>query len=640
MKPLVVLAALAAPLMILGAGMAPWCEAATVEVWSADWCMACQKMKPTVARLIREGLPIRLVDYDRDPATAKLRRIDSLPTVVCYADSGREVRRLTGLISESQLRDLCTGPASLARLPASTAQRKSSTRGSEPKAYTAQPDTYAIPQGPPVPIVETNRLAPVTRTGQTAACARTTNFIVCASNGTVARQVADACEAARKKLALAWFGEELPDWPSPCQVKIKLANNHGGGSTSFAFQNGQATDFTASWQGTPQALVSDVVPHEVMHTLLATRYGRRLPRWIDEAIAQCNEGPVGKTNQWHSLIQSLHARRGIPFNQILSQMEYPRDFRAFYAQSHWMGEFLMLKAGPRSLVKLLDTYFANGDWQRSFQEVYGFKSIGEFQTNWNAWVSAGAPSHKHEVAKPNTVAAFSGGRWHLVNHLLPYRNVVDHRLTRLEQAAARPAQQVPIVLSGGSQTDLAPLAAEVARAHARIDNVVSNAERLAAKYDGQLPGLAADIAAAKGKAESANTAVAEALDEESPTGLIAKIKARLGSGLLAKVLSWCGIGSSGVALILAILALLIRRDVRKRATSGDPTVMEHVAARTPWPWDDVVAQKVADRLAGVYGRVHGVEPAAPVSPADDPTVIDRIVAKVRARLNPQPPATQ
>jgi thiol-disulfide isomerase/thioredoxin len=60
--------------------------------FSATWCGPCQQMAPLVARLEREGLPIRKVDIDQDRAFANRYSITAMPTFVLVID-GKEVDR-------------------------------------------------------------------------------------------------------------------------------------------------------------------------------------------------------------------------------------------------------------------------------------------------------------------------------------------------------------------------------------------------------------------------------------------------------------------------------------------------------------------------------------------------------------------
>jgi thiol-disulfide isomerase/thioredoxin len=71
--------------------------------FSATWCGPCQQMSPLVARLEREGLPIRKVDVDEERPLANRFNVTAMPTFVLVID-GKEVDRNIGPMSEQQLR--------------------------------------------------------------------------------------------------------------------------------------------------------------------------------------------------------------------------------------------------------------------------------------------------------------------------------------------------------------------------------------------------------------------------------------------------------------------------------------------------------------------------------------------------------
>jgi S1-C subfamily serine protease len=60
------------------------------------WCAPCRKMEPVIAEMIRDGYPIKVVDFDREQAKAKRYNITSVPTLVLVDPSGNEVARLPG----------------------------------------------------------------------------------------------------------------------------------------------------------------------------------------------------------------------------------------------------------------------------------------------------------------------------------------------------------------------------------------------------------------------------------------------------------------------------------------------------------------------------------------------------------------
>ena len=72
--------------------------------FSASWCNPCKSFKPVMERLSQE-LPIRFVDVDSEPQLVAEYGIRNVPSVVVTQD-GREVSKRSGVLTESQVREL------------------------------------------------------------------------------------------------------------------------------------------------------------------------------------------------------------------------------------------------------------------------------------------------------------------------------------------------------------------------------------------------------------------------------------------------------------------------------------------------------------------------------------------------------
>ncbi|MGL1102747.1 hypothetical protein ACSTLM_00880, partial [Vibrio parahaemolyticus] len=74
-------------------------------------------------------------------------------------------------------------------------------------------------------------LALLLATTTPAATYRTPNFVVEAPTPEVAKQAALVAEQHRREQALAWLDRELPPWPEPCRISVKITTTGSGGST-------------------------------------------------------------------------------------------------------------------------------------------------------------------------------------------------------------------------------------------------------------------------------------------------------------------------------------------------------------------------------------------------------------------------
>ena len=75
--------------------------------FSTEWCKPCQRMSPIVDRLARQGYAVRKVDCDERPDLVSKYDINLMPTFVLIV-RGKEVRRIVGETTESELRRMAT----------------------------------------------------------------------------------------------------------------------------------------------------------------------------------------------------------------------------------------------------------------------------------------------------------------------------------------------------------------------------------------------------------------------------------------------------------------------------------------------------------------------------------------------------
>lgn len=80
---------------------------ATVIDFYADWCGPCKQMDPVLEELEEEfsgEVEVRKVNVDEEPGLADEYKIQYIPTYVFLDSGGREVDRIVGGCSESELR--------------------------------------------------------------------------------------------------------------------------------------------------------------------------------------------------------------------------------------------------------------------------------------------------------------------------------------------------------------------------------------------------------------------------------------------------------------------------------------------------------------------------------------------------------
>ena len=113
--------------------------------FSAPWCAPCQTMEPTIARLERDGYPVRKVSVDEQPDLAARFQVTGVPCFVLLVN-GREVDRLEGACSHARLVEMFT-QARLSAAPADSV-RLQSPDAAPPRSVPAVADS-AVTHTPP-----------------------------------------------------------------------------------------------------------------------------------------------------------------------------------------------------------------------------------------------------------------------------------------------------------------------------------------------------------------------------------------------------------------------------------------------------------------------------------------------------------
>ncbi len=220
-----------------------------------------------------------------------------------------------------------------------------------------------------------------------AADFRTQNFIIMAPSPALAQAVGEAAEAYRRDLSEHWLGRTLPPWPTPCPIQVIAGNLPAQGVTQY--NRSPVRDFQMEVVGTPERILDSVLPHEVTHTILATHFGRPLPRWADEGICTTVEHESERDKHEAKLREFLGSRRGIAMNKLFLLTEYPNDVLPMYAQGYSVCQFLIAQRGPSQFVAFLGDYMQKPSWTDNVRRHYGYESLTELQDQWLAWVSVG-----------------------------------------------------------------------------------------------------------------------------------------------------------------------------------------------------------------------------------------------------------
>lgn len=238
----------------------------------------------------------------------------------------------------------------------------------------------------------------------------TKNFVVTAVDPLVVRVVATEAEHQRKAVAEKWLGKELPAWDRPCQIHVMTDATNGHSTLSFnsAANPPKLKSAEMTLAGSLESVLRVQLPHEVMHTVLASHFGKPLPRWADEGIALTAESYAEQATHDAKCREVLNAGRGIPLDRLLKMKEYPQDVVVLYAQGHSLVRFLLsrkpqrgepetdraaLVARDRKARVTLLAFIADGQrenttdgWNATAKTHYAFANVDAMQEAWIDWL--------------------------------------------------------------------------------------------------------------------------------------------------------------------------------------------------------------------------------------------------------------
>lgn len=213
-------------------------------------------------------------------------------------------------------------------------------------------------------------------------------------------EVLQAASEAHARLSESWLGVRKPLPPLNLGVVITDEAPHG----QATFTLGEAMHTVDVQVRARTEDVVTVIWHEMNHVVFRHHLGEGLPRWLDEGCAMT----VERNDQQEILIKALvnnylRANRGIAFNEMLSQVEFPvgNNAEPFYAQAMTAVQYLLSKhPDPNAslderrqhLMAFAEDVIRRGRDStacgHSLPQFYNIKSTSEFQIGWLADIRA------------------------------------------------------------------------------------------------------------------------------------------------------------------------------------------------------------------------------------------------------------
>lgn len=221
--------------------------------------------------------------------------------------------------------------------------------------------------------------------------------------------VVSKAEASRSALWRYWFGGKMRTWAKPCPITVRKASG-ASGATNFVFDRGEVFGWRMQVGGpTRSSVIATAIPHEVNHTIFATKFRRPLPRWLDEGAAIFVESESEHLRARTGLNDNIKASKFTKFRDLFRNSgSYPRDgvrVANVYNEGFAIVEFLVNhhRGGKETFVKFVGDVqvdVSGASTLAALRRHYGYKSADDLESKWwDHWRARGGLRCSHHACK-------------------------------------------------------------------------------------------------------------------------------------------------------------------------------------------------------------------------------------------------
>jgi hypothetical protein len=243
--------------------------------------------------------------------------------------------------------------------------------------------------------------------------------VVGAASPEDAVRLAEDCERLRTRFASEWLDanadktkDGFAPWRPRCDVVVHeaesgylravgVAGRRTRGSSLVQFQGADISARRIDLLRTTDGSATNALPHEMVHLVLADRFGDTPPpRWAEEGIAVLADPPAKRAGHDRDLL-AAHSRGRLPrIASLLASQEYPanNDRAAFYGQSARLVRLLLGQGPPRELCQFIDAARSDGT-EAALRGVYNLNGFAELERLWQAELRTLATSERSTAVR-------------------------------------------------------------------------------------------------------------------------------------------------------------------------------------------------------------------------------------------------
>lgn len=219
------------------------------------------------------------------------------------------------------------------------------------------------------------------------------------NNADVAARIALIAEDLRVQLYARWAPSKQPQpWRPRCQIMIYPSNadlvrmtggTPKGGSAATRksqLRKGTLLSTQIHLAADDRNLTASTLPHEITHIIAGTLLGGMVPLWANEGMATLAESASSQQSRKRIARWAVRHGRAIEVNTLMRLNHYPAGLeQVFYAQSHSLTRFLVIKAGFARFISFIQRgQQVGGD--TALQEQYGLNAQ-QLEQVWKKTIS-------------------------------------------------------------------------------------------------------------------------------------------------------------------------------------------------------------------------------------------------------------
>lgn len=211
------------------------------------------------------------------------------------------------------------------------------------------------------------------------------NFIVHAPNQRIAEDVLRHAEQYRVQQAQAWLGHTLPEGEGPVIIHVRISPDDDT-AAMLPLKRPQRTHHIIWLQTSEQLACGETLAHELLHCILATKYGERLPAFAQEGCAGLEDDQAVQAVRRRILADMAFSGQYPQLRGVLDRRLIAATDQTAYTVSCSLAEFLFGR-GSRGTFLQFAVDGAGGNWDAAAQRHYGYSSFSALESDWQRWVS-------------------------------------------------------------------------------------------------------------------------------------------------------------------------------------------------------------------------------------------------------------